>query len=130
MRRAFEQAGIPFKYYATTTGLPGIESGVVLVGEGISLREYPALPEILFRLAAGGRPVLWLAPSEGTVPVPGAPDDIQPRPAAVVVTGRGLKSEQVGRAVHLSAEKYCSASIMLAKTAAITHDFEIVDAEG
>jgi putative redox protein len=42
-----------------------------------------------------------------------------------VVTGRELKAEQVGRAVKLSAEKYCSASIMLAKTAAVTHDFEI-----
>jgi len=42
-----------------------------------------------------------------------------------VVTGRDLKAAQVERAVHLSAEKYCSASIMLAKTAAITHDFEI-----
>jgi putative redox protein len=42
-----------------------------------------------------------------------------------VVTGRGLKPAQVERAVHLSAEKYCSASIMLGKTAAITHDFEI-----
>jgi putative redox protein len=42
-----------------------------------------------------------------------------------VVTGRELKPEQVGRAVKLSAEKYCSASIMLAKTAAVTHDFEI-----
>lgn len=42
-----------------------------------------------------------------------------------VVTGTGLKSEQVKRAVHLSAEKYCSASIMLGKMAEITHDFEI-----
>ena len=42
-----------------------------------------------------------------------------------IVTGRGLKREQVERAIHLSAEKYCSASIMLGKTAAITHDFEI-----
>jgi putative redox protein len=42
-----------------------------------------------------------------------------------VITGRGLKPQQVERAVHLSAEKYCSASIMLAKTAAITHDFEV-----
>ena len=42
-----------------------------------------------------------------------------------VVTGRGLKPEQVARAVHLSAEKYCSASIMLGKMAEITHDFEI-----
>jgi putative redox protein len=45
-----------------------------------------------------------------------------------IVSGRGLKPEQVERAIHLSAEKYCSASIMLAKSAAITHDFEIVDA--
>jgi len=42
-----------------------------------------------------------------------------------VITGKGLKREQVERAVHLSAEKYCSASIMLGKTAEITHDFEI-----
>jgi putative redox protein len=46
-----------------------------------------------------------------------------------VVTGRALKAQQVERAVHLSAEKYCSASIMLAKTATITHDFEIREAE-
>src|SRR3954463_2363392 len=45
-----------------------------------------------------------------------------------VVTGKGLKPQQVERAVHLSAEKYCSASIMLGKTAAITHDFEILEA--
>lgn len=43
-----------------------------------------------------------------------------------VVTGRGLNSGRVERAVNLSAEKYCSASIMLAKTANIIHDFEIV----
>ena len=42
-----------------------------------------------------------------------------------IVTGKGLKREQVERSIHLSAEKYCSASIMLGKTAAITHDFEI-----
>ena len=46
-----------------------------------------------------------------------------------VVTGRGLKPEQVARAVHLSAEKYCSASIMLGKMAEITHDFEIKETE-
>jgi putative redox protein len=44
------------------------------------------------------------------------------------VTGRGLRHEAVERALHLSAEKYCSASIMLAKTATITHDFELIDA--
>jgi putative redox protein len=45
-----------------------------------------------------------------------------------VVTGTALRPQQVERAIHLSAEKYCSASIMLAKTAAITHDFEIREA--
>lgn len=45
-----------------------------------------------------------------------------------VVTGKGLKHDSVKRAIDLSAEKYCSASIMLAKTAEITHDFEIVEA--
>ncbi|MGZ8229439.1 MAG: OsmC family protein [Burkholderiales bacterium] len=42
-----------------------------------------------------------------------------------VVTGRGLKAQQVERAIQLSAEKYCSASIMLGKTAEITHDYEL-----
>jgi len=45
-----------------------------------------------------------------------------------VVTGQDLADKQVARAVELSAEKYCSASIMLGKTAAITHDYEIVAA--
>ena len=45
-----------------------------------------------------------------------------------VITGRNLKPEQVERAIKLSAEKYCSASIMLSKTAEITHDFEIREA--
>ena len=43
----------------------------------------------------------------------------------LVVTGQGLSATQVERAVKLSAEKYCSASIMLGKAAEITHDFEI-----
>ncbi|MFC3533568.1 OsmC family protein [Vogesella facilis] len=42
-----------------------------------------------------------------------------------VVVGRNLKPEVVERAIALSADKYCSASIMLGKTADITHDFEI-----
>ena len=44
-----------------------------------------------------------------------------------IVKGSGLKANHVERAIKLSAEKYCSASIMLAKAAEITHDFEIVE---
>jgi putative redox protein len=45
-----------------------------------------------------------------------------------VVTGRNLKPAAVERAVKLSHEKYCSASIMLAATVEITHSIEIVEA--
>jgi len=43
------------------------------------------------------------------------------------VRGKALRREVVERAIHLSHEKYCSASIMLAKTAEITQDFEIAE---
>ena len=46
-----------------------------------------------------------------------------------IVTGRALDPKKVERAVHLSAEKYCSASAMMAKTAEITHSIEIVNTE-
>ncbi|MGH8605672.1 MAG: OsmC family protein [Gammaproteobacteria bacterium] len=46
-----------------------------------------------------------------------------------LVRGKGLLPQQVERAIRLSAEKYCSASIMLGKTADITHEFEIVEAD-
>lgn len=44
------------------------------------------------------------------------------------VRGRNLKTDAVERAIKLSAEKYCSASIMLGKTAEMTHSWEIVEA--
>jgi putative redox protein len=43
-----------------------------------------------------------------------------------VVRGRDLKPSTVESAIRLSHNKYCSASIMLGKTAAITHDYEIL----
>jgi putative redox protein len=46
-----------------------------------------------------------------------------------VVSGKGLAEAVVERAVRLSAEKYCSASIMLGKTAKVTHDFELIEAD-
>ena len=43
-----------------------------------------------------------------------------------VVTGKDIKPEAVEKAIKLSAEKYCSASIMLGATAKMTHDFEVI----
>ncbi len=44
-----------------------------------------------------------------------------------IASCRDLKPAQVERAINISVEKYCSASIMLGKTAEITHDYEIVE---
>jgi len=44
-----------------------------------------------------------------------------------IITGHNLDPNKVERAVNLSAETYCSASIMLGKTAEITHDIQIID---
>ncbi len=44
-----------------------------------------------------------------------------------VIKGKNLTESAVKRAIELSAEKYCSASIMLGKSAEITHDYEIIE---
>ena len=44
-----------------------------------------------------------------------------------IVKGKGLSEKQVEKAIKLTAEKYCSVSIMLAATVDITHDFEIIE---
>lgn len=46
-----------------------------------------------------------------------------------IITGRGLKDSAVKRAVELTAEKYCSASIMLSKAVNMTHDYEIINTD-
>ena len=43
------------------------------------------------------------------------------------VTGKNLKANVVERAIGLSHDKYCSATIMLARTAEISHSYEIVE---
>ena len=43
------------------------------------------------------------------------------------VSGKNLDPTKVEKAVNLSADKYCSASLMLGKTAKISHDFEVVE---
>ncbi|TIP54561.1 MAG: osmotically inducible protein C, partial [Mesorhizobium sp.] len=44
-----------------------------------------------------------------------------------IVKGRALSRDKVKRAIDLSIEKYCSATAMMAKTATVTHDFEVID---
>jgi len=46
-----------------------------------------------------------------------------------IVSGKEMSAKHVERAIKLSAEKYCSASIMLAKAVEITHDYEVLEVE-
>lgn len=47
--------------------------------------------------------------------------------AHYVIKGKALDEKKVERAVKMTAEKYCSVSIMLAASVEITHDFEIIE---
>jgi putative redox protein len=47
--------------------------------------------------------------------------------AHYIIKGKGLDAKKVERAITMTAEKYCSVSIMLANSVEITHDFEIVE---
>ena len=84
--KKLQDAGVPCKSIRNLEQEP---SGVVVIGEGISLRR--ALPEGLTRLAAGGAAVLCLAPSDGSLPFPGA-GEAMPAPLRV-----GLQQSEIIR---------------------------------
>jgi hypothetical protein len=71
-QKVFQQAKIPFHQVHNVAALAEMTEGVLVVGQGTSLEEYRSLPEILVRVAAGGVPAICLAPSAGTLPMPGA----------------------------------------------------------
>jgi hypothetical protein len=75
--------GIPFEETRNPAALPELRSGMILVGEGVSFREYRDLPEALFKAAARGIPVLCLAPSAGYIRLPGAEGAPLPAPKAL-----------------------------------------------
>ncbi len=81
-QRVLSEAEVPCRLVPTLPTLETTSDGVVVVGENVSLRAHPALPDILVKLAASGRPVLCLAPSDGSFPFPGSEAD-QPMPTSV-----------------------------------------------
>src|SRR5262249_38330580 len=57
---------VPFEEVATVAGLADLKEGLLIVGQGVSFKDYPDLAEALTRAAAGGMPVLCLAPAGGS----------------------------------------------------------------
>ena len=80
--KTFDEADVPYAYMRSLTALKATSEGMVVIGEGVSWTDYPALPEALVELAAGGRSVLCLAPADGYLVFPGV-EQGQPKPGRV-----------------------------------------------
>ena len=70
----FLEAGIPFQAVRNVDTLSELRDAVLVVGEGVSFRDYRGLWAALVRTAASGVPVLCLAPAAGEIVVPGMGD--------------------------------------------------------
>jgi hypothetical protein len=78
-----ERYRVPFALVRDMASIAAAERGLVLIGEGVSFRQWRTLPETLVRTAARGLPVVCLAPSVGEMRLPGIGDGRPPVPAAI-----------------------------------------------
>jgi len=85
--RAFEGMGIPFDLARDVDAIGELAGVVLVVGEGTSFEDQRGLAEALVRSAARGLPVLCLAPSAGSLPVPGGDDPGLPAPGRLTLRG-------------------------------------------
>ncbi|MEQ8790981.1 MAG: hypothetical protein RIC55_32260 [Pirellulaceae bacterium] len=79
----FREMSIPFKSVRGVGAVESLADGVLVIGEGVSLADHRALGAALAAAAARGVPVLCLAPSDGSLPLPGAGDPASPSPSRV-----------------------------------------------
>ncbi len=76
-------SGIPFTEQNNVDALADLKTGILIVGEGVSFKDYRGLSEILLKAASAGVPVLCLAPAGGEIRVPGIGSDEPPSPAGI-----------------------------------------------
>lgn len=80
-----ESAKVPFDLVKNLDALAEAQKCILVVGEGVSLREYRALPEVIVKAASRGVPVLCLALADGEFPFPGTQGNDFPFPSAVIL---------------------------------------------
>lgn len=80
---AFEKAGIPFQRVANMEALSEVKDRIIVVGEGVSFNDFKGLLSLLFKAAARGVSVLCLAPSGGTLSLPGTGESELPAPRSM-----------------------------------------------
>lgn len=73
----------PFEMVGNIDALPGINDGILVIGEGVSFKDYRGLWGMMVKAAASGTPVLCLASSGGEVVVPGMGNSDLPQPASM-----------------------------------------------
>ncbi len=74
----FTSAGIMCKTVENVDALAAITNGVVIIGEGVSFKDYRVLPEMMMKMAAAGVSVLCLAPNGGEIAIAGAEGASEP----------------------------------------------------
>jgi len=90
--KTFGEAEVPYKLVRNPAALKATSEGMVVVGEGVSLTDHPSLAETLTELAAGGLPVLCLAPADGYLAFPGI-EQSRPKPGRVSLRGKDVIGE-------------------------------------
>jgi hypothetical protein len=86
----FDRLGIPYASIRTADSLADVKEGVVMVGEGISFKEYRGLAGSMLKAAAGGVSVICLAPAAGEFAVPSANDGNLPVPETMEFLRAGV----------------------------------------
>ena len=81
--KLFTKAGVPFAEAHNVEALTGGQDSLLVVGEGVSFKEYRGLAESLIKAAAAGRPVLCLAPESGEMLLPVSGEPAGPQPASL-----------------------------------------------
>ncbi len=76
--KALNALSVPFEEQANAAGLADLTGGVLVIGEGVSLKEYPGMAMPLVKVASRGVTVLILAPANGELAVPGVGETDRP----------------------------------------------------
>lgn len=125
-RNAFNALSIPMQEIHHVTTLAQVESGVVIIGENVSWRDYRALGDLLPLVAAKGVFVLCLAPADGAFVLPGTRDSEHPPPRSISLCREDLIARYDKR---LDTSGWNSRGELIARRMDITSDRRLVSVE-
>jgi hypothetical protein len=125
-RDAFNALSIPMQQVGNVAAMQKVGSGVVIIGEGVSWRDYRALGDVLPLVAAKGVSVLCLAPADGAFALPGTRDAEVPAPRSISFCREDLIARYDKR---LDASAWNSRGDLIARRMDITSDRRLITVE-